>query len=200
MSHSIRDMASLLGVSKSQVQRDKAAGMPMHDAEAARAWRRAHHDMSRTVEGRIDRPGAPTNTPRAAAGGLASAAGAGGGNTPPADPDGDDEAPAAGDTEEYRRHRTDRERIKVQREQLELDRQLGRVIDLQEAQRLAFTSFRTLRDRGMNLPSRVKDQCAAMTDATQIETLLEAELAAVFEVDPQSLLADADADDDDEAQ
>jgi hypothetical protein len=53
---SVRAMAEALGVAKSQVHRDAQAGMPMHSADAARAWRLDQHDMSRTVEGRIDRP------------------------------------------------------------------------------------------------------------------------------------------------
>lgn len=177
MSHSIRDMASLLGVSKSQVQRDKAAGMPMTDTDAARAWRLANHDMSRTVEGRIDRPAAAASAPPPAS---------------PASPDAEDEPPAPGDTEEYRRYRTERERIRAQREQLDLDRDLGLVIDLREAQRLHFTAYRQVRDRLLYIPDRIP----GLTDQ-QRATLTE-EISAAIAVDPEQLLTDADEDDDDE--
>ena len=199
MGLSIRDMAQALGVSKSQVSRDKLSGMPMTSPEAARAWRLAQHDMSRTVEGRIDRPGAP-DTSAAAVGSVAPAAGAGGVQAPPAGEGLDDDPPRPTDTEEYRRWRAERERIRMEREQHEFDRDRGNSIALAEAQRLAFTAFRALRDGAMSIPARVKDLCAAKTDAAEIEQLLEAELAAVFEVDPAALLRDtADEDDDDAA-
>lgn len=59
---SVRKMAKALGVTKSQVGRDKQAGMQMASVEAARAWRLATHDISRTVDGRIDRVQTPAGT------------------------------------------------------------------------------------------------------------------------------------------
>ena len=190
---SVRGMAEALGVSKSQVDRDKQAGMPMHSAAAARAWREAQHDMSRTVEGRIDRPGTP-DAPRPAVGGLASAAGAGGSVDSPASTEPDE--PAPGDTAEYRKARAERERTSADRAQLELDQLRGKLIDVDEAKRLAFTSFRSVRDAVLNVPARVAAQCAAETDALRVEQLIEDELSlALLRFAPDKLLADTEADD-----
>lgn len=182
MAYSIRQLADILGVSKSQVARDRAAGMPMHDADAARGWRALQHDVSRTVEGRIDRPSVPAG---AAEAGASSAS---------AEPD----EPQDGDTTQFRTARAARERTNADRAALELEQLRGRLIDLADAQRLAFTAFRSLRDAVLNVPARVKDQCAAMTDALAIEQLLDAELGtALGGFNPDKVLADSD--DDDEA-
>ena len=196
MAYSIRQLADILGVSKSQVARDRAAGMPMHDADAARAWRALQHDMSRTVEGRIDRPGVPKDFTAAAVGGLASAAGAGEADALPASAEVDE--PQDGDTAQFRSARAARERTNADRAALELEQLRGRLIDLADAQRLAFTAFRSLRDAVLNVPARVKDQCAAMTDALAIEQLLDTELGtALGGFNPDKVLTDSD--DDDEA-
>lgn len=186
---SIRDIAAALGVSKSQVGRDVQAGMPTHDLAAVRAWRDANRDVSRTVEGRIDRPGGSTARPPAADVSEPTAAGA-------------DEAEAEAelqpdDTADYRKARTEREQIRRDRERMELDRERGKLIDAADAARLAFTSFRALRDRAFNLPARLAPQCAVLTDALQIEALLEAELAAVFGSFTEDRLLTEPTDDDD---
>lgn len=180
-------MAEALGVAKSQVHRDAQAGMPMHSADAARAWRVAQHDVSRTVEGRIDRPA--TDAPLAAVGGLASAAGAGEAATSPASSDVD--GPLPGDTAEYRKARSERERTAADRAQLELDQLRGRLIDVTEAKRLAFTSFRTLRDAVLQVPARVAPLCVGQVEPLVVEQLFEAELATVLSaIDPAKLLVD----------
>lgn len=196
MGLSVRDMAAALGVSKSQVARDKLAGMPMSDAPAARAWRDAHHDPSRTVDGRIDRPAARDTTP-AAEGGLATAAGAGGAAAaPPASPT-EDDAPRPDDTADYRQARTEREQIRRDRERMDLDRERGRLVDAAEAARLAFTAFRSLRDQAFNMAARLAPQLASETDALRCEQLIDAELTAVFgRFDEARLLKEPDEDDD----
>lgn len=185
MAYTIRQLADLLGVSKSQVARDKAAGMPMHDADAARAWRRQQHDMSRTADGRIDRP----------AGGSQPPAPAELSGDPPSspEPDADDDP----DTAAFRAARARRERVNADRAELELDQLRGSLVPLEDAQRLVFTAFRSLRDQVLNVAPRLKDQMAAMTDAMAIERLLEDELGAVLgSFDPSRALSDT-ADDDD---
>jgi hypothetical protein len=152
----------------------------MDSVEAARAWRMAQHDMSRTVEGRIDRPQVSL-APR----GAASADQA-------VPPGGDDEPALDADTEEYRRHRATRERIRAEREQLELERDRGELVALADVKRLVFTGFRTLRDRAFYIPDRV----VGLTEA-QKETL-EAELAAVFSIEPETLMRESDDDEVDE--
>ncbi len=184
MAYSVRAMAAALGVSKSQVDRDAKNGMPMDSPDAAQAWRRAHHDLSRTVHGRIDRPQAPGAPASAAAAPPVSAA------APPQptrgtsdDPEGADE-PADqaddADTAAFRKARAQREQIRCAREQLEFDELLGKLIPLADAQRIAFTSFRGLRDAVLNVPARLKDQLAATTDPMAVERLMEDELSAAF--------------------
>ena len=50
---SVRMMAEALGVSKSQIQRDAANGMPMHSPAAARAWRTRNVDPMRAAAARM---------------------------------------------------------------------------------------------------------------------------------------------------
>lgn len=177
---SVRALAAALGVSKSQVGRDLQAGMPANSVDAARAWRDRTHDVSRTVEGRIDRPqlaldatvspaqppGAAVTTPAAAPGSVA------------AEPD--EAAPEPGDTAEYRRARAERERTRAEREALELEQLRGRLIDVDDAGRAAFTAFRGLRDALENVPARIKDQVAAESDAFRVEQIIAAEIASVL--------------------
>lgn len=189
---SIRELAAALGVSKSQIGRDVQDGMPTHDMAAARAWREANRDMSRTVEGRVDRQ--PPPAPPAASLAAAQA-------DPAATADGADEAAdpelLPDDTADYRKARTEREQIRRDRERMELDRDRGKLIDAADAARLAFTSFRALRDQAFNLPARLAPQCAVLTDALQIEHLLEAELTAVFGNFTEDRLLSEPSEDDD---
>ena len=187
MVYTIRQLADLLGVSKSQVARDKALGMPMDDAEAARAWRRLQHDVSRTVEGRIDRPG--TSTPSGAGAGPGEGLQAPAGVVP--EDDGEDDA----DTGLFRAQRARREKINADRAELELEQLRGRLVPLEEAQRLVFTAYRSLRDQVLNVAPRVKDQLATMTDTVAIERLLEDELGAVLGgFDPSQAMTDTEDD------
>lgn len=192
MSMSVRAMAAALGVSKSQVARDKSAGMPMGDVEAARAWRQAQHDVARTVEGRIDR--APVQTPAPAP--RAPAA-----DEPPAEPD---DEPSSEDTATYRRERAEREKLRRQREEIELAQLRGSLVDRAEVARLRFTEFRALRDALGNLGPRLAPTVALETDALRCEQLyadaLEEVLAAFADqVLTRDVLADVDDDDDDDA-
>lgn len=99
---------------------------------------------------------------------------------------------------EYQEHRTLREKYSGLKEQLEYEQLQGRLVDVNEAARLAFTTFRALRDATKNLSPRLKDQLAAETDPYKVEHLLDAEIDAVFAgVDVRKLFAE---DDDDEAQ
>jgi hypothetical protein len=196
---SVRDMAAQLGVSKSQVARDKLAGMPMSDAAAARAWRDENHDVSRTVEGRIDRPGLSRDTSATADGGLATTAGAGGAGAPPASSAdaAPDDAPGDQASAEYRQDRARNERIRADLAQLELDKAKGLLIDAAEAARMAYTSFRSLRDQAFNLAARLAPQLAIETDVLRIEQLIDAELSTVFgQFDEARLLREPEDDDD----
>lgn len=51
----------------------------------------------------------------------------------------------------------------------------------------------------LNVPARVKDQCAAQTDAFAIEQLIEAELfSALQSLDPDRVLIESESDGDDD--
>lgn len=97
---------------------------------------------------------------------------------PPAD-DGVDPEPED-ETDGYRLSRAQREVIRVERDQIELDQLKGNLIALEAAKLVAFTSFRTLRDSLLNIPARIKDECATETDPFKVEALIEAELSAVL--------------------
>jgi hypothetical protein len=205
---SVREMARRLNVAKSQVARDKLAGMPMHDADSARAWRLAHRDVSRTKEGRIDRPAMPPESQPAAQANR---------QAPPLATDlhrqievevvtaaenepalADSDAPQSTDTAEYRAARALRERIRAEREQLELNRLRGSLADVEEVARIAYTAYRALRDAILNVPARIKDQLAAEEDPFRTEQVIEAELTSVLSAfDPASAVREKE--DDDEA-
>ena len=99
---------------------------------------------------------------------------------------------------EYREHRATRERYQALEQQLKYEQAIGQLINVDEAKRIAYTSFRTLRDSVMNVAARVKDQLAAETDPHACEVLLENELsAALAGIDVTKLLRDQDPDLDD---
>lgn len=198
MAYSIRDMAAALGVSKSQISRDKLDGMPMETPEAARAWRVEHRDLSRSVDGLLAGEREP-KTPPAADSGLATAAGSAGRADPASPKSEEPDDDPAGDSAQYRQARADRERTNAERARIELEQLRGRLIDVGEARRLAFTSFRLLRDAVLNVPARVAAQAAAETDVLRVEQLIETELAAALaRFDPARLLNETEDEDDDE--
>jgi hypothetical protein len=97
---------------------------------------------------------------------------------------------------EYREHRATRERYQALTHQLEYEQLVGTLIKVDEAKRIAFTSFRGMRDAVMNVAPRIKDQLAAISDPHEVEQILERELsAALGGVDVGKLLKDSDQDD-----
>jgi len=118
--------------------------------------------------------------------------------TAPQEPETD--APLPDDNQAYREARAQREQLKLKRETLELQEFEGSLINVDEARRMAFTAFRNLRDQILNVPARVKDQCAASDDALHIEQMIEGELSAVLaEFDVSKVTQDADEQDDEDA-
>lgn len=161
MGLSVRTMAKALGVSKSQVARDAAAGMPMESAESARAWREAQHDLSRTAEGRIDRvPVGVAATPE----GIA--------------PDGDDAPEADADTAAYRQARALRERANAERAQVELAQLKGRLVDVADVEQLQFTASRLVRDRVEQVAPRIAAEVHSMVIGGVSILQLEQHIAA----------------------
>ncbi|MFJ9531245.1 hypothetical protein [Herbaspirillum sp. NPDC101396] len=145
------------------------------DVAAADAAWAANTDVSRL----------PPDSPRAP-----HSVGATGNSSPQSD---DDEPVPGGGTSEYQTHRANRERIRAEREQIELDQIAGRSMDVGEAGRLAFTAFRTLRDAMMNVAPRIKDNLAAESDPMKCELLVEQEIiAALASIDIARVLNEQD--------
>ncbi|OFA05180.1 hypothetical protein [Duganella phyllosphaerae] len=93
----------------------------------------------------------------------------------------------------YRESRASREFYVAAKQKVEYEQLLGQLINVDEAKRIAFTSFRAIRDSVLNVAARVKDQLAAETDPHVCEELLERELsAALASVDVVKLNAEAD--------
>ncbi|AEA59765.1 hypothetical protein [Burkholderia gladioli] len=113
----------------------------------------------------------------------------------------EDDIPAVAGKEDpslarYRAARAEREQVRLDTERMDLERKRGTTVALAEAQRLAFTVFRTVRDNVLNVPVRVKDILAAESDPLVIETLLEDELAkALASIDPMAVLREPDEED-----
>ena len=191
-----RAFARHIGVTLRAVQKAIQSGRIAVDAEgkidaetAVAAWRRNTDEARRSITDQ-SRPS------------LANAAF----SMPslPANPDedgDDDEVPAAASKEDpsmvaYRAARAAREQTRLERERMDLERERGTTLPLADAQRLAFTAFRTVRDNVMNIPVRLKDALAAETDPIRVESMLEAELArALASVDASALLSENDTDD-----
>lgn len=90
---------------------------------------------------------------------------------------------------EYREHRATRERYQALKQQLEYEQMSGSVISVDDAKRIVYTSFRSLRDAMLNVAPRIKDQLAATSDPLLCEQLLEAELSsALASIDVGKLL------------
>lgn len=105
--------------------------------------------------------------------------------------DGDDVTGSDRVANEYREHRATRERYQALKQQLEYEQLVGQLINVEEASRIVFTSFRGLRDSLMNVATRIKDQLAAQTDPHMCEQLVENEIAAALAgIDIKNLLKD----------
>ena len=133
--------------------------------------------------------GASNTTPEAEAGmaaGPGTAANAVPGIT---EAETEDEPAPADQTSEYRAERAMRERIRRQRDEIELDELRGSVVPLADAELTVFTAFRTLRDSLLQVATRIKDRCAATSDPFMVEQIIEAEIAASFaRFDPAKML------------
>ena len=117
---------------------------------------------------------------------------------PPRTEEGEDdqaqaETEADDSTSEYRTHRASREKFSALKQELEYKQLAGELISVDEAKRIAYTTFRGIRDSVLNVPARLKDQLAALTDPHQCERLMEAALsAALAGIDVGKLLQDQD--------
>jgi len=66
--------------------------------------------------------------------------------------------------------------IRARDKQLSCEKKLGRFLDVDEVKRVAFTAARRTRDAVLNVPSRISDKLAVMTDPFEVEQYLTAEL------------------------
>jgi transcriptional regulator with XRE-family HTH domain len=184
MAYSIRQMAVALGVSKSQIARDAKAGMPLADVSAARAWRLANQDLTRTAEGRIDRPTTSREARRD-------------------EPDDEDDETRATTSDEdtaiYRAERAKREGIRREREQLQLEQERGNLVDVQEVARQQFTAQRLTRDRVEMVPARVAPELVTLVqnggDSFAVERAISEHLRQALE-DAAKAIEDIDDDED----
>jgi transcriptional regulator with XRE-family HTH domain len=97
----------------------------------------------------------------------------------------------------YHQARALRETFEAKLKRLRFEQEVGASIELADAKRIVFTAYRTLRDQLLNVPVRIKDQCAAETDPVKVEALIEAEMiAALNAFDPAESLRDLEEDDD----
>jgi hypothetical protein len=138
-------------------------------------------------------------TPEAEAGISAAGPGAATSAAPGIPDTSEDEPPPADQTSEYRAERAQRERIRRQREEIELEELRGNVVALADVELTVFTAFRTLRDSMLQIATRIKDRCAAVTDPFMIEQIIEAEVAATFARFDPAKMAQPVADEEEES-
>lgn len=114
---------------------------------------------------------------------LGFAAGPAAAAAAPADPGDDAPAPAAASAapSSFAAASADERRVKAQREQLKLDRELGRVVDRQAVEGDLQTAARKMRDALLAMPARLKGELASMTNPAEIGGLLDREVRAVLE-------------------
>lgn len=184
----VRDMAAALGVAKSSVHRQAQQGMPMHSADAARAWRAERLDAGRVKGARmsvVELPAPQPAAPRMRNG------------------DGGDDAAHGGDNgAEYRLHRATRERLRAEREQIEIDRLRGSLVDAAEVVRLRYTEFRALRDALGSVGVRIADALAHESEPLRCQQMIDREVDATLAAFAAGVLTRGvtqDDDDDDDA-
>jgi glycine/D-amino acid oxidase-like deaminating enzyme len=115
----------------------------------------------------------------------------------------DPEEPAQTETDEtkkrYHDSRAQREEVNLEQAQLDLDERKGRLIDIDDATQIGFTTLRALRDALRNTGARIAAQLAVETDSFACEQLVNAEIeAALSSVTVEKILSSA-ADDEDAA-
>lgn len=191
------EIGRALGISKQAVSQLKAKGMPVDTIESAARWRATNIDLGRAKGARVVLAHSDLDeqdrSPSAPAGDV---------DDPADDPEGQPEqlggSADAPENTAYRQARAEREQVRLERERLALGQLRGQLINVDEAIRMSFTAFRSLRDAVLNVPARVKDQVAAEQDPFHVERVIEAELsAALASFEPARVLVDED--DEDEA-
>jgi hypothetical protein len=117
----------------------------------------------------------------------------------PDDPESDLKTPGEESDPGFREARTEHLQLKIQRERMELQRERGELLHVDDAARIAGTALRVLRDSLGNIGARISAQLASITDPVECESLLQEEIdAALRSVSVEALLVDT-PDDDEEA-
>lgn len=97
----------------------------------------------------------------------------------------------------YHQSRALREKINSENAQLDLDLRKGKLISLEDAKQLGFTTLRALRDSLRNIGPRVAAAVASVSDTFTCEQIINAEIDAVLaSITVEMLLTDQDDDDD----
>lgn len=80
----------------------------------------------------------------------------------------------------YHDSRAEREEINVEQARLDLDERKGRLIDIDDATQIGFTTLRALRDALRNTGARIAAQLAVETDTFSCEQLVNSEIEAAL--------------------
>jgi hypothetical protein len=84
-----------------------------------------------------------------------------------------------GSGEGYARARALREAYDARLRKLELDRQMGKIVDVEEVQLGVFNMTRKFRDEILAVPARISVILAAIQDPAELERILEEELERI---------------------
>lgn len=150
----LKDIADALGVKPPQVTRYAQRGMPTHDIEAARQWKRDN------IRERITPPSRPPEG--------ATAAG------PPqmADDDGND----------YWKSRARREAAEARIAELKLAEQCGELVRTADVRAAMDKRLASLREAILQIPSRLSAVVAAESDQLACHRILEQEMHALLQL------------------
>jgi hypothetical protein len=157
-------LARQLGISPAAVTANKIQGMPVSSLAAATAWRRAHLDPAHTKAEPGEKTPAPNPLRRPAS------------TAPP----GGSTRPAKSETTTYQNARTAREVLTARLMQIELEQQVGRLVDA-AAVRVEFArQVVGVRDRLLRLPDRIVVVIHGESDPRRLRALIDAEVRAAL--------------------
>ncbi|MGE4085973.1 MAG: hypothetical protein AB7H93_23555 [Vicinamibacterales bacterium] len=118
--------------------------------------------------------------------------------------DEDDDAPAPGGGDQaasggLTAARTDREKLKAQRERIAFARELGQIVDRAAVESMALSAATMVRERLAIMTRRVAERLAALRDAREVAAVLNEEHAAVLKALAEALRDEATEGRDDHA-
>ncbi len=150
---------------------DKRKAKRISQSAYARRAKVSRQAVSKAIKaGRITRYGSKIDPDLADAEWLARTDPARGGKGRP---------PALEDPGTYMEHKTRREKYAALKAEVDYEIQMDRLVDRQEVEAAAFQSSRTARDALYDIPDRLADQLAGVTDAHECYLILRREIDAV---------------------